>query len=168
MNLPGNSRNPKDVQLPRGVRIASFANYSCAHNTLEYLDAQGFPVQELAIVGEDLVLVEKVAGKLTHPKVALSGFIGGAWIGLFLVLLVNFAGLDVDFPIGAGIGFCGGLGMILSVLLFSSNRTRRKFTTTSQVMALNYVLICRDEHAAAARQLLEKINIRLPGAPKVP
>lgn len=42
------------------------------------------------IIGSDLHLVEQITGRLTWPRVLLSGAASGAWFGLFVGLLLSF------------------------------------------------------------------------------
>ena len=66
--------------LQRDVSIAVFH---------DHLADEEFPVHEVTIVGVDLMQVERVTGRLTWPKVLLGGLATGAWLGLFIGLLLG-------------------------------------------------------------------------------
>ena len=57
---------------------------------MDYLSDQEFPVQQVTIVGVDLMQVERVTGRLTWPKVLGGGVLTGAWLGLFIGLVLGF------------------------------------------------------------------------------
>jgi hypothetical protein len=58
--------------------VASFAQYNDARDAVDRLARQNFPVDELEIVGSDLRTVERVTGKMTTERAALSGAAAGA------------------------------------------------------------------------------------------
>ena len=57
---------------------------------MDYLSDQEFPVEQVTIVGVDLMQVERVTGRLTWPKVLGGGALTGAWLGLFIGLVLGF------------------------------------------------------------------------------
>ena len=57
---------------------------------MDHLSDSEFPVQQVTIVGVDLMQVERVTGRLTWPKVLGGGVITGAWLGLFIGLILGF------------------------------------------------------------------------------
>src|ERR1043166_4492864 len=74
---------------PKGWPIGSYPTYAEAQRAVDYLSDQQFPVQQVTIVGVDLMQVERVTGRLTWPKVLGGGVISGAWLGLFIGLLLR-------------------------------------------------------------------------------
>jgi hypothetical protein len=54
---------------PKGWPIGSYPTYAEAQRAVDYLSDQQFPVQQVTIVGVDLMQVERVTGRLTWPKV---------------------------------------------------------------------------------------------------
>ena len=44
----------------------------------------------VSIVGNDLKMVERVTGRLSYPRVALSGALSGMWFGLFVGVMLSF------------------------------------------------------------------------------
>src|SRR3954464_16104629 len=75
---------------PKGWPIGSYPTYAEAQRAVDYLSDQQFPVQQVTIVGVDLMQVERVTGRLTWPKVLGGGVLTGAWLGLFLRLGLGF------------------------------------------------------------------------------
>src|SRR5437660_1216317 len=71
------------------VTVASYPDYESAQRAVDYLSDNQYPVQHTAIVGTDLVLVEKVLGRLTTGRAALAGAASGAWFGLLIGLLLG-------------------------------------------------------------------------------
>ena len=70
--------------------VGSYPTYAEAQRAVDYLSEQQFPVQQVTIVGVDLMQVERVTGRLTWPKVLGGGVITGAWLGLFIGLVLGF------------------------------------------------------------------------------
>ena len=50
---------------PKGWPIGSYPTYAEAQRAVDYLSDQQFPVQQVTIVGVDLMQVERVTGRLT-------------------------------------------------------------------------------------------------------
>ena len=76
--------------VPRGDVVGSYNSYLDAQKAVDYLADQQFPVQMVSIVGNDLKMVERVTGRLTYPRVALSGALSGMWFGLFVGVMLSF------------------------------------------------------------------------------
>ena len=83
---------------PTGWPVGSYAKYEEAQRAVDYLADSDFPVRDVTIVGVDLMLVERVIGRLTWGRVIASGAASGAWFGLFIGLLLSF------FSPGPGLG----------------------------------------------------------------
>jgi len=146
--------------LPRGEVLATFDTYAAAQVAINKLVKAEFPVKELAIVGSDLKSVERVTGKLTYGRVALSGAASGAWIGLFfgvLFFLLSPAGSSLPFVFAALI-MGSGFGMLLGITGYAINRRRRDFTSTTQVIATEYQIIVPVDSINRARNLLDKTS----------
>ena len=83
-----NRRGAASPTIPRGEILATFDTYEKAQQAVDVLARADFPVKQLAILGNDLKSVERVTGKLTWGRVALAGAASGAWLGVFLGLLL--------------------------------------------------------------------------------
>ncbi|NNH55103.1 hypothetical protein HLB15_23070, partial [Promicromonospora citrea] len=153
MSRPG--AVPKVPTLPAGDEVAAYSTYLEAQKAVDYLSDNKFPVENVTIVGTDLRMVERVTGRLTYGRVALAGALSGAWFGFFVGLLLTLfagsSGLQVMF---AGIALGAGFGLLFSVLSYSFTGGRRDFTSSSQIVAATYAILCVPEHASDARALL--------------
>jgi len=142
--------------MPTGEPIASYPTYAEAQKAIAHLVEQHFPVEALTIVGTDLRSVERVTGRLSYGRVALAGAMSGAWFGLFVGLLMSmFGGAGV----ATGVGFISvligaGFGLLFSVLSYGLTRSRRDFTSSTQIVASQYAVLCMPEAAYEARRLL--------------
>jgi len=141
---------------PTGDPIASYPTYAEAQKAIAYLADQHFPVESLTIVGTNLTSVERVTGRLSYGRVAIAGAMSGAWFGLFVGLLMSlFGGAGV----ATGVGFISvligaGFGLLFSVLSYAMTRSRRDFTSSTQIVAANYAILCMPVASAEARRLL--------------
>src|ERR687894_550116 len=75
---------PRLPTPPTGWPIGSYATYEEAQRAVDHLADADFPVRDVTIVGVDLMLVERVIGRLTWGRVLASGAASGAWFGLFV------------------------------------------------------------------------------------
>ena len=80
-----NLASPLSLEFPQSLAV--YDDYAQAQRTVDFLSDEEFPVEQLMIVGTDLKRVEKITGRLTTGRVALSGAASGAWFGLFVGLI---------------------------------------------------------------------------------
>jgi hypothetical protein len=173
-NLFGRTRPLNEARsVPQGDTVGSFTSYLDAQKAVDYLADQNFPVQMVSIVGNDLKMVERVTGKLSYPRVALSSGLTGAWFGLFVGLLLSL------FEPASATG--GGLpSIVTSILLgaafwilfgiatYAMQRGKRDFTSTSQVLASGYDVIVASESSVEARRLLAQLPMTAASAHAAP
>lgn len=151
---------PKVPTLPAGDEVALFPTYIEAQKAVDFLSDNKFPVENVTIVGTDLRMVERVTGRLTYGRVALAGALSGAWFGFFVGLLLTlFAGTGANGVLFVGIALGAGFGLLFSVLSYAFTGGRRDFTSSSQIVASSYAILCATELASDARGLL----VRSPG-----
>lgn len=151
-------RTPGLPTLPRGESIGRYESYLDAQRAVDFLSDERFPVQFVTIVGTDLKMVERVTGRLTYPRVAGAGAASGAWFGLFVGLLLSlFAPQGESVPLLAAILLGAGFGMMFGLISYALTRGRRDFTSTSQIVASEYEVLCAAEHAQAAREVLWRL-----------
>ncbi|GAA3804295.1 general stress protein [Cellulomonas soli] len=159
MAFSGTTRVPKAPTLPQGETVAVYGTYLEAQKAVDHLADHQFPVQLVTIVGTDLRMVERVTGRLSYPRAALGGFLSGAWFGLFVGLLLSlFSSPGSNSLLPAAILIGGAFGLILSVVTYSFSGGKRDFTSSSQIVAATYSVLCRSEKANAARQLLAQVG----------
>jgi hypothetical protein len=143
--------------------VATFDTYEHAQAAVDKLSDDGFPVENLDIVGSDLRLVERVTGRLTKGKAAAAGAASGAWFGLFIGVLV---GLFTSGPTWLGL-ILGGLligaawGAIAGYVGHAATRGQRDFSSTKTLVAMRYDVIARGGTVDQARQMLQDSG--LPG-----
>ena len=168
MTMNRTSRVPAVPTLPKGEQIARYPTYLEAQKAVDHLSDKEFPVQHVTIVGTDLQMVERVTGRLTYSRVALAGLASGAWFGLFVGLLLSlFATADSpSLPILPAIAIGAAFGILFSVISYALTGGKRDFTSSSQIVASSYSLLCAGEQAHQARGLLNAIGgtVGGPGA----
>lgn len=140
--------------------IASYENYAEAEAAVDYLSDRGFPVERLAIVGQDVKLVEQVTGRLTYPRAAAQGAAAGALPGALIGWV--FGILDWVDPLTSGLllalyGLIFGavVGGVLNLVVFALQRGRRDFTTVTAMRPSRYEILADAEVADRALQELE-------------
>lgn len=141
--------------------VASYSSYQEAQAAVDRLSDQGFPVENLDIVGSDLRTVERVTGRLTTARATMAGAASGAWFGLFIGLLV---GLFTRGPTWIGL-IIGGLligavwGAVFGFASHAATRGRRDFSSAQTLTASRYDIIARGGHADQARSILQQAGL---------
>jgi hypothetical protein len=144
--------------VPKGDTVGSYTSYLDAQKAVDYLADQQFPVQHVSIVGNDLKMVERVTGRLSYPRVALSGALSGMWFGLFVgVMLSFFTPAGGPFSIVTSVLMGAAFFMLFGIVTYAAQRGKRDFTSTSQVVATNYDVIVALEASQEARRLLHQL-----------
>ena len=142
MSMSSANRVPRVPTLPQGETVASYGSYLEAQKAVDHLADHQFPVQHVTIVGSDLKTVERVLRRLSYPSVAVGGFASGAWFGLFVGLILTlFSSSALDLMIPAVL-FGGAFGLLFSIITYSLTRGRRDFTSSSQIVASTYSVLC--------------------------
>ncbi|WP_354213861.1 general stress protein [Arthrobacter sp. UYCo732] len=163
-NGPDDSRT-----VPAGDTVGSYTSYLDAQKAVDYLADQQFPVQMVSIVGNELKMVERVTGRLSYPRVALSGALSGMWFGLFVgVMLSFFAPSPGYFSILASVLMGAAFFMLFGIVTYAMQRGKRDFTSTSQVVATNYDVVVSAEAAHEARRLLQQLPMTRSDAAAAP
>lgn len=145
---------------PTGWPIGSYPTYAAAQKAVDYLSDNQFPVQQVTIVGVDLMQVERVTGRLTWAKVLGGGVLSGAWLGVFIGLVLGLftngeGGNPFLFAIPAGIIF----GLITSSIPYAMTKGTRDFSSTMQLVAGRYDVLCDPQSAEQARDMLSRLSI---------
>ncbi|MCW1956963.1 MAG: magnesium transporter [Mycobacterium sp.] len=144
---------------PKGWPVGSYPTYAEAQKAVDYLSDNQFPVQQVTIVGVDLMQVERVTGRLSWGKVLLGGVLSGAWLGVFIGLLLgiltNHLGQSLAAAIPAGIMF----GLITSAIPYAMSKGTRDFSSTMQLVAGRYDVLCDPQGAEQARDMLSRLTL---------
>jgi hypothetical protein len=166
----GGPNGPDDARtVPAGDTVGSYTSYLDAQKAVDYLADQQFPVQMGSIVGNELKMVERVTGRLSYPRVALSGALSGMWFGLFVgVMLSFFAPSPGYFSILASVLMGAAFFMLFGIVTYAMQRGKRDFTSTSQVVATNYDVVVSVEAAHEARRLLQQLPMTRSDAAAAP
>ncbi|WP_243789844.1 general stress protein [Saccharopolyspora gloriosae] len=148
---------------PTGWPIGSYGTYEEAQRAVDHLAGADFPVREVTIVGVDLMLVERITGKLTWGKVVAGGAASGAWIGLLIGLVMSIAtppgtGALSSMLAGLGGGIVIGIGFAAAGYL--AMRGRRDFSSASQLVAGRYDVLAQPRNAEHGRNLLAHLAMR--------
>jgi hypothetical protein len=151
--------------VPERRLLSSFRDYAAAQGAVDRLSDAGFPVENVAIVGHNVQIVEQVTGRMTNGRAAGYGAATGAWFGLLIGLLFGlFAtgpawlwlllwGLVLGAVWGAVFGFVG----------HSVTRGRRDFSSVQKLEAERWDVMVDAEHLLRAQTLLGST-----GAPAAP
>jgi hypothetical protein len=152
------------VSMPLGgVQVGSYDSYEQAQAAVDYLSDEKFAVENVTIIGSDLRMVEKVLGRLTWGRAIGAGAASGAWWGLFVGLLLGIFATDGSSWIGSLLtGLAIGLvfGALFGAMGYAATRGRRDFTSTSQIVAGRYDVMCDPARAEDARALLARFSLR--------
>ncbi|OLT12682.1 hypothetical protein BJF78_23900 [Pseudonocardia sp. CNS-139] len=153
---PGPSSMPTP---PTGWPVGSYATYEEAQRAVDHLADADFPVRDVTIVGVDLMLVERVIGRLTWGRVIGSGALSGAWFGLFVGLLLSFFTVSGPTIVPILVGLASGVvfGLVFAAVGYATTRGRRDFTSASQLVAGRYDVLCQPRNAEKAREMLAKL-----------
>ncbi|MCG2622805.1 ECF transporter S component [Arthrobacter sp. I2-34] len=146
--------------LPEGQLVGNYRSYLDAQKVVDYLADQNFPVQHVSIIGNDLKTVERVTGRLSYPRVALSGAATGAWFGLFVGLLLMLFGNTPNYgPVLSSIAMGAAFWMLFGIISYALQRGKRDFTSTNQVIATSYDVVVASEVANEAHRLAAQLPV---------
>lgn len=151
------SRRAITPDVPRGDVLLSADTYPEAQSAVNRLAHGEYDVANIAIVGRDLVTVERVTGRLTYARVALRGALNGAWFGLFFSLMFSVLSeptTTIVMPAVIAIG--AGIGMLITLGMYSMRRRRHDFSSVQQIVASRYdVIVPAGTVTAATKALAE-------------
>lgn len=160
------ARNPATTSLPTlpdGWPIGSYDTYREAQRAVDHLADHEFPVQGVTIVGVEPMVVERVAGRLTWKRVLGAGAASGAWLGLFVGLLLSLftAGAGL-LPILIGLVSGMGFGLATAAVRYAATKGQRDFVSHSQLVARRYDVLCQPRTAEHGRDLLGALALKAP------
>jgi hypothetical protein len=150
---------PEGAAASRRRPIGVFTDYADAERAVDRLSDLGFPVERVAIIGDDLRMVEQVTGRLNYGGAALKGAWSGAlpgvligWLfGLFDLInplvasvVLAFYGLIIGAVIGAVVGLVG----------HALQRGRRDFDAVTMMVPRRFEVVVDEDVADEAARLL--------------
>jgi hypothetical protein len=157
---PGSRRSPLSLPTPpQGWPIGSYPRYEEAQRAVDYLSDQQFPVENVTIVGVNLMQVERVTGRLTWPKVLGGGMVSGAWLGLFIGLVLGLFSTNLASSLLVGLTVGLVFGLITAAVPYAMSKGTRDFASTMQLVAGRYDVLCEPGTAESARDLLARLAI---------
>ena len=141
--------------------VARFDDYETAQRAVDRLSDDGFPVEKLDIVGSELQLVERVTGRLTRGRAAMTGALTGLWAGLLFGILIGLFTTGHSFFAVAATGAALGAvwGAIFRYVVHSGTKGRRDFSSVRQLVATHYDLIARGGTVDRARSMLSEAGL---------
>ena len=153
--------------------LARFDTYADAQAAVDALSDAGFPVQNVAIVGVDLRLVESVLGRWSVGRSALSGMSTGAWFGIMIGLFVSVIGIeegqrDLGSLMVLGLLYGAAFGIVYGLVSYGLTRGRRDFVSRQALQATRYDLLCDAAVIGRARQMLGVAAAWPPPPPPTP
>ncbi|MFE5890510.1 general stress protein [Streptomyces sp. NPDC056462] len=142
--------------------IASYTTYQEAERAVDHLSDHGFPVERVAIIGQDVRLVEQVTGRMGHGGAALQGAVSGALPGAligWIFGLLNWLDPVVSGLLLAlyGLVFGALVGALLNLLVHAAQRGRRDFASVSFMQPSRYDVVADEAVADEAVQMLAEL-----------
>jgi hypothetical protein len=149
--------------LIRGQSIGSFSSYAEAQRAVDYLSDNGFPVENLTIVGSDLKQVERVLGRMTKWKAALAGAGTGAWFGGLVGLLLSLfadSGTTVLAIVLWGLLWGAVFGAVWGFIAHLLTFGERDFSTLGLTVATRFDVYATPDVADRAVEMLTRMSPR--------
>jgi hypothetical protein len=144
--------------MPEGWPIGSYDTYKEAQRAVDYLADNEFPVHDVTIVGVEPMLVERVSARLTWGRVLSAGAASGAWLGLFVGLLLSLFTTTGGFgPILIGMASGIVFGLASAAVRYGATKGQRDFVSQSQLVARRYDVLSKPRNAELGRTLLMSI-----------
>jgi hypothetical protein len=143
--------------------VASYETYREAERAVDHLSDHGFPVERVAIIGQDLRLVEQVIGRMDYGRAALHGAASGALPGVligWLFGLVNWLDPVVSALLLALYGLIFGaiVGALFGMLLHALQGGRRDFASIRSMQPSRYEVVVDEEVADEAVRLIGRLQ----------
>ncbi len=137
--------------------LATYDDYAGAQKAVDTLSDNGFPVQNVAIVGVDVRIVEAVLGRMSWGRAAVSGLFTGAWfgalVGLFVGLFSSTTGSLVPI-LALGLLYGAAFGIVWGLITYAFTRGQRDFVSRQQLQATRYDVLCEQSVLGDARRIL--------------
>lgn len=144
------------VPDPRRVVVASYESYAEAQRAVDYLSDQNFPVQRVAIVAEDLRLVEQVTRRMGYGRAALQGAGFGALIGAILGFILGGLSSYVAF---LWLIYGAIIGLFVGLINHALSGEERYFSSVEGIQADRYDIVADEEVSDEASQLLATLSV---------
>jgi hypothetical protein len=153
----GLSRAQIGADVTKRPVLVSYDDYLDAQKAVDTLSDNHFPVQNVAIVGVDLRMVESVIGRMSWGRAAASGLFSGAWFGLLIGLLIGLFSSTTGslVPLMAlGLLYGAAFGIVWGLIGYAFTGGRRDFISRQQLKATRYDVLCEQSVIGDARKIL--------------
>ncbi|NNG18423.1 hypothetical protein HJ590_02320 [Naumannella sp. ID2617S] len=148
-----------ELEFPQSVAL--YDKYADAQKAVDFLADNRFPVENLAIVGTELKLVERVTGRKSWGTVIGSSALSGVSTGLLVgIVLALFTQGNFLLMLLVAIAIAVVISIIFGGLAYSMSGGKRDFNSVRTTVPSKYEILCEHKVAAQAREELAK----LPGA----
>ena len=145
---------------PTGWVVGSYPTYAQAQAAVDHLADEQYPVGDVTIVGVDLMQVERVTGRLSWSKVLLGGLVSGVWLGVFVGLVLGVFADQVWAVLLTGMIGGAVFGVVSAAVSYAATQGRRDFSSTSQLVAGRYDVLCDPSSAPQVRDELARFGMR--------
>jgi hypothetical protein len=147
--------------MPDGWPIGSYDSYKGAQRAVDHLAGADFPVGDLTIVGVEPMLVERVDARLTWQRVLTAGAMSGAWLGMFVGLLLSLATAAGGLvPILVGLAGGVGFGVASAAIRYSTTKGQHGFVSHSHLVARQYDVLSLPRVAQRGTELLAALELK--------
>ncbi|GAB3623535.1 hypothetical protein GCM10027418_16180 [Mariniluteicoccus endophyticus] len=142
-----------ELDFPQSVGM--FDKYADAQAAVDYLADQKFPVENLAIVGTELKLVERIRGRKDWGTVIQQAVTSGISTGLIVgILLVVFGQGSPTAMIIMALLVSIGFSVVFGAIGYSLSGGKRDFVSMTQTVPTRFEVLCEHKVAAEAREKL--------------
>jgi hypothetical protein len=158
---PWSPGSPSAPQRSARRTVASFDSYAEAERAVDRLADMRFPVERVAIIGQDLQTVEQVTGRMNYPRAAWNGALSGLVPGLLIGWIFGIFNWVDPLITGLLLMIYGGIvglvvGAIIGLVLYALQRGRRDFASVVVMQPRHFEVVADDEVADEAARLLER------------
>ena len=145
--------------------VASYGSYEEAQRAVVHLSDEGFSVQRVSIVAEDLRFVEQVTGRKGYGQAALEGAGLGALVGVFFGFFLSMFSLvdpliSVLILVLYGLIFGAIVGAMAGLILHTLSGRQRGISSVRGMQAGCYKVMADEEVAEEASRLLTSCSTR--------
>jgi hypothetical protein len=142
--------------------LGTFEKYEDAQKAVDYLADQKFAVENLAIVGTDLKLVERVTGRKHWGTVLRQSVMTGISTGLLVGILLALFSPQAQFlqMLAVALVIAIVLNLLFGALTYALSGGKRDFNSIRTTIPNRYEILCEHKVVAKARELLQD----LPGS----
>ena len=157
---PYSGGGPRVPSMPRGDVVGTYDSYLEAQQVVDKLAHADFDVSQLSIVGSDLKTIERITGKMSWGRAALTGAATGAWFGLFAGTVLFLFAATPNIPYAIAVILIGAaFGMLFGLVRYAVSRRSKDYTSVNQVIASSYQVIAPSGLIVRAQELLQRPEV---------